>query len=200
MPRNVTEGLKIVLLCVAASVMYGILHDQVTARVCIEYFTIGHPPILDTASPTLLALGWGVLATWWVGLLLGVPAALASRIGSWPKYDAARLIHPVLALLLFMAAVSLFAGALGFLLAKAGGIWLVEPLRSKVPAAKHAAYLADLWAHLASYAAGLAGGLIICGWTLVKRRRKYLEASLSPSSRSSPASVGEGARVVSGGG
>ena len=53
------ETVKIVLLCIAAAVVYGILHDQVTARVCVEYFTIGHPPVFNTDSPTLLALGWG---------------------------------------------------------------------------------------------------------------------------------------------
>jgi hypothetical protein len=34
------ESLKIVLLCVGAAVTYGVLHDQVTARVCVEYFPI----------------------------------------------------------------------------------------------------------------------------------------------------------------
>ena len=51
---------KIVGLCIAAAIGYGIAHDQVTARVCIEYFTIGHPPIFGTQSPTLLAIGWGI--------------------------------------------------------------------------------------------------------------------------------------------
>ena len=49
---------KIVLLCMASAIIYGIGHDQVTARVCVEYFTIGHAPLFPTASPTLLALLW----------------------------------------------------------------------------------------------------------------------------------------------
>jgi len=65
------EHFKIILLCLAAALVYRILHDQITARVCVEYFTVFHPPIFATHSPTLLALGWGVIATWWVGLLLG---------------------------------------------------------------------------------------------------------------------------------
>ena len=87
--KTAIESLKIILLCIVASVVYGILHDQVTARVCVEYFTIGHPPIFHTEGPTLLAFGWGVIATWWMGLILSVPAVLASRLGSWPKFDAA---------------------------------------------------------------------------------------------------------------
>ena len=43
--KTVIESLKIVVLCIVAAIVYGILHDQVTARVCVEYFTIGHPPI-----------------------------------------------------------------------------------------------------------------------------------------------------------
>jgi len=74
------EMVKIVLLCIVSAVVYGILHDQVTARACVEYFTIGHPPVFKTDSPTLLALGWGVIATWWVGLLLGIPAALCQGL------------------------------------------------------------------------------------------------------------------------
>ena len=50
------EAVKIGILCIAVAVVYGILHDQVTARVCVEYFTIGHPPMFPTNSPTLL--GW----------------------------------------------------------------------------------------------------------------------------------------------
>ena len=56
------EWLKIIGLGVVGAVAYGIAHDNVTARVCVEYFTIGHVPIFGTENPTLLALGWGVLA------------------------------------------------------------------------------------------------------------------------------------------
>ena len=66
----------IVLFSIAAAVFYGIAHDQVTVRVCLEYFTIGHPPVFKTTSPALLALGWGVLATWWVGLPLFMPTTV----------------------------------------------------------------------------------------------------------------------------
>lgn len=165
------ESIKIVLLCIVSAVIYGILHDQVTARVCVEYFTIGHPPVFSTDSPTLLALGWGVIATWWVGLLLGVAVALASRLGSLPKYDATRLIRPVFCLLVVIGFASLAAGLTGYFVARAGGVWLVEPLRSQVPEFKHTAFLADLWAHLAAYGFGFLGGITICGWVVLRRRQ-----------------------------
>jgi hypothetical protein len=165
------ESLKIILLCVVAAIIYGVLHDQVTARVCVEYFTIGHPLVFRTHSPTLLALGWGVIATWWVGVILGIPAALVSQVGSWPRYTAAALVRPIGGLMLVMAGASLLAGVAGYMVAKAGGVWLVEPLASRVPATNHNAFLADLWAHLGAYGVGLLGGIALCGWVLIQRRR-----------------------------
>ena len=86
------QSLKIAALCIAAAILYGIAHDLITTRVCVEYFTIGHPPIFQTNSPTVLAIGWGVLATWWVGAILAVPAVLVSRVGvaRWELADIHR--------------------------------------------------------------------------------------------------------------
>jgi len=38
------------LSCILAAVFYGILHDQITARICVEYFTIGHPIVFGTET------------------------------------------------------------------------------------------------------------------------------------------------------
>ena len=159
------ETLKILALCILAAVAYGILHDQVTARVCVEYFTIGHPPIFDTDSPMLLAIGWGIIATWWVGLMLGIPAALAARVGSPPKLRATDLIRPLVKLMAIMGLGSLVAGIVGYFMAKVGGVRLFEPLAWQVPREKHELFLADLWAHLVAYAIGFLGGITLCiGW------------------------------------
>src|SRR5215475_10424584 len=96
------QTLKIILTCVAAAIIYGIVHDQVTARICIEYFTVFHPPAFATQSPTLLGLGWGIIATWWVGLFLGLLLALSARAGSRPKLSAVQLVRPITKLLLVM--------------------------------------------------------------------------------------------------
>jgi hypothetical protein len=44
------ETCKIVFLSVAAAILYGILQDQVTARICVEYFTIGHLPVFPATE------------------------------------------------------------------------------------------------------------------------------------------------------
>jgi hypothetical protein len=165
------EPLKILLLCVDAAIVYGIAHDSVTSRVCVEYFTIGHPPVFATDSPTLLAFGWGFIATWWVGAILGVLAVAACRLGRWPKIGARRLIRPVVVLLIVMAVASLLAGLAGHELAESGSIQLRGRLGVMVSQSKHAAFLADFWAHNAAYAIGALGGLTICVWALTQRRR-----------------------------
>jgi hypothetical protein len=108
------QSVKIALLCILSAVIFGVMHDQVTARVCVEYFTIGHPPLFSTDSPTLLAFGWGIIATWWVGLILGILAAAVSRLGSWPKFTANQMVRPILLLLAVMACISLMAGVMPF--------------------------------------------------------------------------------------
>jgi hypothetical protein len=162
--------LAIIALCIVAAITYGILHDQITARVCVEYFTIGHPPIFGTDDPTLLGIGWGVLATWWVGVMLGIPLALAARIGKRPKRSAASLLRPLAVLMIASALCALIAGIAGAILARNGVVWLVEPMATAVPRDKHVAFLADLWAHNASYLSGFIGGGILMLRVWLQRR------------------------------
>lgn len=155
------KSLSIIGMSILACVIYGIIHDQITARLCVEYFTVFHAPLFGTDDPTLLGIGWGILATWWVGLFLGVPLAMVSRAGKLPKRSANDLIRPLAVLMFVAACVATTAGIVGFVAASNGWIWMVEPWASRVPAEKHILFLADLWAHNASYAAGFVGGLVM---------------------------------------
>jgi membrane associated rhomboid family serine protease len=165
------QTVLIILLGIFSAVTYGIVHDQVTVRICIEYFTIGHPPVFSTESPTLLALGWGVIATWWVGLLLGVPLAMAAQVGRRPRRTATSLVRPILVLLTIMACCALIAGVVGLVLAKIELLRLPEPLASMVPRDKHVRFIIDWCAHLGSYISGFAGGVVLIVMTWKSRRR-----------------------------
>ncbi len=165
--------LGIVALAVAAAVLYGLVHDLVTAHVCVEYFTIGHagmggPP---DPSPVAQALHWGWAATWWMGALLGVLLAVAARAGPWPPRSPGSLVKPVLLVLGLMGLASAVAGLLGAFLAQRGDVRLVGVWAQAVPRERHVAFLADLWAHNAAY---LAGGLLGLGLALrvVRERRR----------------------------
>jgi hypothetical protein len=172
------ECLKILLLSLVSTVTYGILHDQVTARLCVEYFTIGHPPIFYTQNATLLAFGWGILATWWMGLLLGLPLALTAALGSRPKLTAGRLVRPLVISMCCVALIATGAGMIGFLAAKKGMFQQGVPLA--VPPEKHALFLADAWAHGAAYAAGALAGIIL--WTWAGKKRDQLQRQLHSNS------------------
>src|SRR5580704_5604682 len=112
------EALKIALACVIAAVLYGIVHDQFTALICIEYFTVFHSPIFHTQSPTLLGIGWGFVATWWVGAFFSVPMIFAARAGSLPTLRASELLPSIAFLLAFMAASAVLFGITGYILAR----------------------------------------------------------------------------------
>ena len=53
---------KIVAASILLAIVYGLIQDQITIRICPEYFTIFHPNPLQIEDITLLALFWGVAA------------------------------------------------------------------------------------------------------------------------------------------
>lgn len=180
--REVAAAFGIVVLCIVAAVTYGVLHDQVTARVSIEYFTVGHTRLFETDLPTLHALAWGVIATWWVGAILGVGLAIAARAGTRPRRSIRSLVRPIVTLLLVIGSVSLVAGVVGFALAEAGAVKLLEPIASRVAPARHVRYLTALWAHSGAYGAGFLGGAAL--WIRVWRRRGSVTTlTVEPTSR-----------------
>ncbi|MGE0191848.1 MAG: hypothetical protein AB7T63_07360 [Planctomycetota bacterium] len=170
------HGLAIIALCVAASVVYGVAQDLVTAHLCVEYFTIGHPKVIDSQEPVALALAWGVLATWWVGLAGGLVLAAAARGGPWPKRSARDLVKPLGWALLGMAVTATLAGVAGHVAASQGLVKLVGDAEWRVPQERHVAFLTNLWAHLAAYGAGGAAILLVAGLVLRGRRREHAAA------------------------
>jgi hypothetical protein len=167
------EAVKIALTCVIAAVLYGIVHDQFTARICIEYFTVFHPPIFHTQSPTLLGIGWGIVATWWVGAFFSVPMILAARAGSRPVLRASALIRPIGFLLAFMAVSAVVFGVTGYVLAR-NGVVATDWLTFSPSLSMRYRFMADWWAHIASYASAFIGGTVLCVMTYHRRYREGL--------------------------
>ena len=164
--------LKVVLLCIGGAVAYGIIHDQITARLCIEYFTVAHPPLVHTTSPTLIALAWGVAATFWVGLVLGLPLALASQSPSdQPPVPLARIGKDIAALLAVMAVAAFFAGVIGFELSRGGSLSMPDCWADDIPVTQHHRFMAAWFAHGASYLFGLLGGIFLIFATWNRRGR-----------------------------
>lgn len=154
--------LKTILLCVSGAVAFGIVHDMITANSCVEYFTIAHPKVIESENPFMLALVWGVLATWWVGLILGILIVMFNAIGKQDKVPFSVIKRSVIRLLLILPFTSSLAGLIGYVLANSGVIHLVGSLGYDIPSKKHSVFLAVAWAHLSSYIVGFTGGIVIC--------------------------------------
>jgi hypothetical protein len=169
--RKKMESIKIIVFSILAAITYGIIHDQITAHICVEYFTIGHARVIQSESPFILALVWGVIATWWVGLSLGILLAFSLRTGKYPKLTYKDLKKPMLTLLIFMFCIAFIAGVIGFITSKLGIFILVRRLATRVPEKQHCAFLTVGWAHSASYLAGIVGGIILCIKTWNKRKK-----------------------------
>jgi hypothetical protein len=130
---------------------------------------MGRPPIFNTTSPTLLGLGWGVLATWWFGLLLGLLLAAAARVGKRPKLTVKQLIPAVVRLLGFMACIAVVAGLVGYALAERGSVRLPDWLAAALPPSRQFNFIAGWWSHSGSYLAAFIGGIIIVVWNWLHR-------------------------------
>jgi hypothetical protein len=66
------ETLVFLAQVVVLSCLLGLAVDVVTAHVAVEYFTVHHPHVVDSQSPWVMALVWGIGASWWFGLIAGV--------------------------------------------------------------------------------------------------------------------------------
>lgn len=175
------QWVGIIVLSIALCVVYGVVHDQITARICVEYFTIGHPPVFQTQDPTMLGIGWGVIATWWVGAIVGIPLSIAARFGSAPKRTVKQLIFPMLILMLCCGVFAVLMGVVGFFAAKNGWVFLVGDMAERVPKDRHIYFITDLWAHRASYLFGFIGGIILMVSTWRTRNSPTMQKKTEPS-------------------
>jgi hypothetical protein len=178
--RTLRDAIQIVLLGVGIAIAYGIMHDQVTVRLSPEYFTRGHPDIFPTRAPTLLALGWGVIASWWAGIALAVPLAISAQVGAHPRVHAGQLLRPMLFVMFALGGVAALAAAIGFALATAGGIALTGPIARQIPDAGHVMFLTAGWSHGASYAGGAVGAITLWVYAWNLRRQPGATQSAVP--------------------
>lgn len=158
-----------------ASVGYGIARDMVTAHYCPQYFLPPHHPIIfETQVPFLLALIWGVLATFWMGAIFGTLVATCAVVGRYPLLPFPRLKKALvrgLAVILVLAVLALVAVHFigGYAMSRHPD---VPDLDRRLAAAAVA--------HGLSYTATAILGIGLCIWSVVVRYK------LSRSNESSP--------------
>lgn len=166
------ESLKIIALCTLVAVAYGIVHDQITARICIEYFTVAHPPLVNSRNPTVVALAWGVVATWWVGAGAGIALALASRVGPLPKLTARDQVKPLLVSVLATAAFATIIGLLGYALSASGAFRIGYPIMDRIPRDHHVGFYTAGFIHNGSYLGAFIASVVVFVITLRRRAKR----------------------------
>lgn len=158
MPPNLRESIKIVAGTVGLSVVYGIAHDLVTAHIEVEYFTKFHPHIIDSESPIAMALLWGVIATWWMGLFVGVALAGSAQVGRLPRLSSKLVLLRTAKCLIAVYVAAMLTLALG--LNTIHSVWPIPGLD------RNPRFSAVLITHNVSYllSAAVAFGICLFNW------------------------------------
>ena len=162
---------RAMLLGIGMMVGYAVVQDQLSARLCPEYFTVFHNPIPGLSDPTLLGLAWGFLGSWWGGAILGIAAGIASTVGTDPPLPVRQLVRPML---LLMATVGIVAAITGFSAHRHAEFFQMEPsptIAGMVPQERRHWLFVVACYHFAAYATAILGSVVVCVWIGSTRRR-----------------------------
>jgi hypothetical protein len=161
--------------------LYGVLHDQLTYTISPEYYTkfkfyqfglmdIGNEAIFPNPRNEVSIVGF--LATWWMGLPIGIVLALVGLVHS----DSKKLFRATMGAIVVTIIIAFTTGLIGlaygkFYLADTGvNLWLPDNLIDKKN------FIAVGSMHNFSYLGGLTG--LIAGIIYsVKQKIKYATAN-----------------------
>jgi hypothetical protein len=170
---------KIIALSTLAAMTYGVAHDQVTAHLCVEYFSLAHPLLFHIDSPALLGLCWGIAATIGPGVIVGVLLGLVSQSPGLTPTPIRQLFGTICVLLAIMAMSATLAGIVGFELSCRSLVSLSRSLSEAIPSGQHDRFMAVWFAHAASYLVGLGGSSLVI-FRLWRERGKPHVMTLMP--------------------
>jgi hypothetical protein len=169
---------RFIVLSVCAAAIYGIIHDEITAHLAPEYFTVAHPALIPTQSPFWLGLFWGVVATTPMALLLGWLLGAIAHSPNLPPEPMANLAKTLAVLFIAMAASAILAGFSAWIMANRYGARFPDAWDAAVPSAHRPAFLAVWAAHIASYASSLVIFSVWAGRMWLRRNRPRVLALL----------------------
>lgn len=175
-PNRLLESAKVVALCILASIVYGILHDQITIRLCPEYFTkwAFHADVFSHPNLTVVALFWGFAATWWVGLLLGIPLAFVSTTRDAGWWTWRRLVKPLFVFIILLSLSATF----GYFISTWASFQANPYALNYSPDSETEliAFSRVLVTHNVSYIGGAIGGLALVGYVWRKRSKSVWQS------------------------
>lgn len=162
---------RAMLLGIGVLVGYAVAQDQVSARLCPEYFTVFHNPIPGVTDPTLLGVAWGFLGAWWGGAALGYAAGIAATAGTHPPLPVRELVRPMLVLVAGVGFVTGVCGLTAYRHAEFFAIRL-DPFFDSVPPDRQRWLFVVACYHLAAYATAAVGSVVLCVWVGRERARR----------------------------
>ena len=116
--RKVTTFVAFLVLAVVAAGAFGVLHDQISYTVSNEYFTkfkFLQFRLLDTGVPERIRVAEvGFLASWWMGVPLGVLTGVFGFIHSSPAQMRKALLWSLLVIIPFTLVFALGGLLYGF--------------------------------------------------------------------------------------
>jgi hypothetical protein len=163
---------RAMLLGIAMLAGYAAVQDQVSTRLCPEYFTHFHNPIPGLTDPTLTGIAWGFLGAWWGGALFGYAAGIAATAGKAPPLTVRQLVKPMLLTILGVAAVTALVGGVVAFYSEQLNVEVDQYLAGPVPAERRRGLLVVCCYHLAAYVSAVVGSVICCVWVARKRVRR----------------------------
>lgn len=168
--KDILEFLKIVALGTFAASAYGVIQDNVTVRISKDYFL--NPDMhsyhaiwakkmgLDNnSSNSLIALKFGVGASWWMGSILGTVIATAATLPlgkNIPKLKAKEIIKPLLVLLSSTGIGAFISGIKGY-------------SKYKNSTKQRQLFMANGYAHNTAYLLSTVGSIALTGWIINQR-------------------------------
>jgi hypothetical protein len=148
-------GAQIVVECALLACGLGIALDMVTAHVAVEYFTVYHPKVVESTSPIVMALVWGVGAAWWFGAIAGGFLAIVNARRIVPL--AAAAIRPMVA----KACVILW-GTMMLILGSVFALFGMVPLEQRRPSYGFERRLMSVAiTHMTEYALGAIAFVVV---------------------------------------
>ncbi|HSV15434.1 MAG TPA: hypothetical protein VLI90_14335 [Tepidisphaeraceae bacterium] len=170
----------VLLIAVAAAVVYGAINDQITAMISWEYFYYGkelHRVLGDATPPEMSRLRWeaakvGVRATWTAGLIFGVVLLIANNpLRGLPRLRNRELLRILPVILLFAIVCGAIGGVLGYygalrhMAADFEDMWRTNYFRPR-------RFMCTWGVHLGGYVGGFLGAASAAIWIVRTRVRR----------------------------
>jgi hypothetical protein len=174
--NQLMQAIRFLLSVVALACLFGVALDLVTAHVWVDYFTLHHPKVVESKSPIVMALVWGVGASWWFG-------AVAAGILWWFNR---RRPHPVPAGTLIRWTARAMVVLWLVMMAVLGGIYALIgllPMEARRPTFDiDRRAMAVALTHQTEYVLGAI--VLIVLMVLVARRSRIIARAATPAPRS----------------